>query len=107
MDGFDFVAADALIEFANNNNMEVAGHTLVWHSQTPNWVFEGTRQPDENAKAVNPEDKELTVSPPRTPGANGPNAAGPVGPLVRQVRLVHGPAEVMEVLDLEDFADLT
>ncbi len=79
-DGFDFVAADALIEFANNNNMEVAGHTLVWHSQTPNWVFEGTRQPDENAKAVNPEDKELTVSPPRTPGANGPNAAGPVGP---------------------------
>ena len=82
-DGYDFGPADALIEFANTNNMEVAGHTLVWHSQTPNWVFEGTHQPEENAKAVKPEDKDLTVNPPRAPVANGPtgpNPAGPTGP---------------------------
>ena len=44
-EGYDFEAADALIEFAASNKMSVAGHTLVWHSQTPNWVFEGTHRP--------------------------------------------------------------
>jgi enterochelin esterase-like enzyme len=43
-DGYDFEAADALARFASDNQMELAGHTLVWHSQTPNWVFEGTHQ---------------------------------------------------------------
>jgi endo-1,4-beta-xylanase len=41
-DGYDFTNADALVKFASDNQMELAGHTLVWHSQTPNWVFEGT-----------------------------------------------------------------
>ncbi|MGV3530871.1 MAG: endo-1,4-beta-xylanase [Chthoniobacteraceae bacterium] len=38
-DGYDWTAADAFVEFGVKNNMELAGHTLVWHSQTPNWVF--------------------------------------------------------------------
>jgi endo-1,4-beta-xylanase len=38
---YQFDAADAYIEFANKHKMEVIGHTLVWHSQTPRWVFEG------------------------------------------------------------------
>ncbi len=48
-DGYDFAPADALVNFAASNRMEVAGHTLVWHSQTPNWVFAGTNPPPPSA----------------------------------------------------------
>ncbi|HMH98488.1 MAG TPA: endo-1,4-beta-xylanase, partial [Bradyrhizobium sp.] len=48
-DGYDFAAADAFVNFGLSNNMQVVGHTLVWHSQTPNWVFAGTNPPPTNA----------------------------------------------------------
>lgn len=38
---FDFRAADRLVEFARKNQLYVVGHTLVWHNQTPDWVFQG------------------------------------------------------------------
>src|SRR6266487_4282930 len=44
-DGYDFAAADAFVNFGLSDNMQVVGHTLVWHSQTPNWVFAGTNPP--------------------------------------------------------------
>jgi endo-1,4-beta-xylanase len=44
-EGYDFGPTDALVNFGLSNKMEVAGHTLVWHSQTPNWVFTGTNPP--------------------------------------------------------------
>lgn len=40
-DRYDFAAADAYVEFAGKNKMAMIGHTLVWHSQTPDWVFQG------------------------------------------------------------------
>ena len=30
---------DRLVEFANRHEMDVVGHTLVWHSQVPNGIF--------------------------------------------------------------------
>ena len=40
-DRYDFKAADAFAEFAKKNDMQLIGHCLVWHSQTPGWVFQG------------------------------------------------------------------
>lgn len=36
---FDFEAADALVAFAAEHHMDLTGHVLLWHSQTPDWVF--------------------------------------------------------------------
>jgi endo-1,4-beta-xylanase len=37
---YDFVNSDQFVEFGIQNNMEIIGHVLVWHQQTPSWVFE-------------------------------------------------------------------
>ncbi len=36
---YDFESADAFVNLGQQHNMSVIGHTLVWHSQTPGWVF--------------------------------------------------------------------
>lgn len=38
---FTFAEGDHLVDWATANGLEFRGHTLVWHSQTPAWVFEG------------------------------------------------------------------
>jgi endo-1,4-beta-xylanase len=43
--GYDFGPADAFVNFGLSNRMYIVGHTLVWHAQTPNWVFAGTNPP--------------------------------------------------------------
>lgn len=37
---FEFGAADQFVAFGEQHGMFIVGHTLVWHSQTPRWVFE-------------------------------------------------------------------
>ncbi len=37
---YNFGPSDKYIEFGLNNNMFIIGHNLVWHHQTPRWVFE-------------------------------------------------------------------
>src|SRR2546429_9904328 len=37
---YDFAAADPYVAFGERNRMFVVGHNLVWHQQTPRWVFE-------------------------------------------------------------------
>ena len=36
---FQFADADRMVAFAQEQGMKVRGHTLVWHSQTPQWFF--------------------------------------------------------------------
>ena len=37
---FDFTAADRLRDFAKANGQDMRWHTLVWHNQSPKWIFE-------------------------------------------------------------------
>ncbi len=36
---FDFRDADLFVEFGEKNDMKIIGHTLIWHSQAPEWFF--------------------------------------------------------------------
>lgn len=47
---YDFAASDRFVEFGEKHGMFIVGHTLVWHNQTPRWVFE-----DEKGNAVDRE----------------------------------------------------
>lgn len=47
---FNFEVPDQFVEFGEENNMHIHGHTLIWHSQTPDWLFEG-----EDGKTVSKE----------------------------------------------------
>jgi endo-1,4-beta-xylanase len=40
-DRYTFEAADRYVQFGVERRMQVVGHTLVWHSQTGAWVFQG------------------------------------------------------------------
>src|ERR1035438_7318310 len=47
---YDFALADRYVEFGEKNKMAIIGHTLVWHNQTPRWVFQ-----DDQGKPVSRE----------------------------------------------------
>jgi endo-1,4-beta-xylanase len=36
---FDFTMADRYIQLGLEDHMFIVGHTLIWHNQTPDWVF--------------------------------------------------------------------
>jgi xylan 1,4-beta-xylosidase len=40
---YDFAPADRFVDFGTGNDMVVFGHTLVWHNQTPEWVFKDSK----------------------------------------------------------------
>ncbi|MBN1760275.1 MAG: endo-1,4-beta-xylanase [Chitinispirillaceae bacterium] len=39
---FSFGTADAMVAFAQEHDMKVRGHTLVWHAQNPSWLSGGS-----------------------------------------------------------------
>ena len=43
---YNFDTAEEIVQFAEDNNMLMHGHTLIWHSQSPNWmeIFSGTSE---------------------------------------------------------------
>lgn len=54
---FNFENADKIVKFAKENDMDLRFHTLIWHSQVPQWFFldkEGKPMVDE----TNPEQRE-------------------------------------------------
>lgn len=53
---FVWDTADKYVEFGKENNMILRGHTLVWHSQIPDWFFE---DPEDSSK---PASRELLMS---------------------------------------------
>ncbi|MBN1427390.1 MAG: endo-1,4-beta-xylanase [Anaerolineae bacterium] len=55
---FNWTGPDKLVAFAGENNIAVHGHTLVWHSQAAEWMFEDA---DGNPLEATPENKELVL----------------------------------------------
>jgi endo-1,4-beta-xylanase len=39
-DVYNFEPGDKYVAFGEKHGMQIIGHTLVWHSQVPKWVFE-------------------------------------------------------------------
>lgn len=50
---YDFDGPDRYVAFGEKYHMFIIGHTLVWHSQTPHWVFEDDKG--------NPVDRETLI----------------------------------------------
>jgi endo-1,4-beta-xylanase len=46
-DKYNFEPADRYVAFGEKYKMFIIGHTLVWHNQTPRWVFQ-----DDNGKPI-------------------------------------------------------
>ncbi|HEX4119484.1 MAG TPA: endo-1,4-beta-xylanase [Verrucomicrobiae bacterium] len=40
---YNFGPADAYVNFGVKHKMFIVGHNLIWHSQTPSWVFQGDK----------------------------------------------------------------
>jgi len=97
-DGYDWAPADAFVEFGAKNNLYLVGHTLVWHAQTPNWVFQGAAAP---APGEAPKTQPPAVEPrarDEGPGEVRPNSPrrGGFGPGFE--RLFTGPKATREEL---------
>lgn len=61
---FNWVNADRIVAFANENNMEVRFHTLVWHSQVGAWFFkdaDGKPMVDETDEIKREANKKLLL----------------------------------------------
>jgi endo-1,4-beta-xylanase len=54
LDTFDFEPADHYVAFGEKYGMFIIGHTLIWHNQTPRWVFQDDKG--------NPLDREALLS---------------------------------------------
>jgi endo-1,4-beta-xylanase len=58
-DAYAFMRADQYVHFGESNHMFIVGHTLVWHSQTPPWVFQGAN--GQQLQGTNAADREFLL----------------------------------------------
>lgn len=61
---FNFTEADKIVKFAKKNGMELRFHTLVWHSQVPDWFFldeEGNPMVNETDATQREKNKKLLL----------------------------------------------
>ena len=49
---YDFSEADRYVEFGEKNHMFIVGHNLIWHEQTPAWVFQDRKGNPLNRKEL-------------------------------------------------------
>ena len=50
---FNWTEADRIVDFAEAHDQDVRGHTLVWHSQNPSWLDNGTWTPAQLSQLMN------------------------------------------------------
>lgn len=82
-DTYNFKTTDAMVEWCEKNKLKVWGHTLGWHSQTPQWFFQekdtaAVKAATPAATPVTPPANQ-TATPPATgqrPNGQRPNAGG-------------------------------
>ncbi|TWT25904.1 endo-1,4-beta-xylanase [Planomicrobium sp. CPCC 101110] len=61
---FNFEEADKIVKFARDNNMDLRFHTLIWHSQVPEWFFldkDGNKMVDETDPKQREKNKKLLL----------------------------------------------
>jgi len=88
---YNFATPDAMVEWCQKNGLKVWGHTLVWHSQSPQWFFQ--EKPEEAPEAARPATPPANPPTPTTaPNAQRPNMAGFGG------RGITGPPASREVI---------
>ncbi|CAM4324436.1 endo-1,4-beta-xylanase [Paenibacillus alkaliterrae] len=51
-DTYTFEKADEIASFAKTQGMKLRGHTLVWHNQTPDWLFQDAKGGTVDAKTL-------------------------------------------------------
>jgi endo-1,4-beta-xylanase len=44
---FNFENVDKVVQYANQNNQRLFGHTLIWHSATPKWAEGIAKSPED------------------------------------------------------------
>ena len=49
---FFFDDAEKFVEFGEQNNLFITGHTLIWHSQAPSWFFTDEKGKDVSADVL-------------------------------------------------------
>ena len=61
---FNWEEADKIVDFANENDISLRFHTLVWHNQVPEWFFEdedGNSMVEETDDEQQKENKDLLL----------------------------------------------